>query len=82
MSFINAGLDKMILVNFHYVITNISTDWLTSKNDPALDELLSNGFHFFADDQNKGLTIFLQNNSDILRVSRITNYPHFISLQR
>ncbi len=81
MGYVNAGLEKMILVNFHYVINNISSDWLTSENDPALEELLSNGFDVYQDELDKGLTIFLQSDTDIYQVSRITNFPHFISLR-
>ena len=81
MSLSSTGLEKMILVNFHYVINNISSDWLTNENDPAIDELLKYDFDIYQNEIDRVLTIFLQNDSDIHRVSRITNYPHFISLR-
>ena len=75
-------LEKSILIVFHYGVSVETTDLLVPVSDPIIEELAQQGFHLSKSRNSKRINVYLKNEEDLHKVSRITDYPHFLNFKK
>lgn len=72
-------LDRSVLIVFHYGLSATTTDLLIDEHDPMIALLKEEGFQISKSRNSKRINVYLKDEADLQKVSKITDYPHFLT---
>ncbi len=75
-------LDRSVLIVFHYGVSNTTNDLLVDEHDSMIALLKEEGFQILQSRNSKRINVYLKNEADLQRVSKITDYPLFLTFEK
>lgn len=75
-------IEKSVLIVLHYGTSFTTTDILIEEHDPIIELLKQEGFRMSTSRSSKRINVYLKDEIDLQKVSKITDYPHFLNLRK